>query len=744
MRKHPLLAAGRAISWRLPSLPVAVGAVIALAAGGSGAQAATRPVVSTSVAAPGASPVVAGTWKLLPKAPVASLPGDATAVWTGREVIIHGNYFPGAGGIRGVTFAYLPATGKWVRLANGPAGPSAYETTDIAVWTGSRDLVFGQTSAIYNPAANTWRQMPRGIIGYGAVTGWTGRLFFAWGGTCCMDESHDGYAYSLASNTWRQLPTAPLSVRRDASGTWTGRELVVAGGFRFGFRGPDVYFRDAAAYNQATGKWRKIAPMPRREWGATAVWDGKEILFIGGSVPGVNGPPARGLAYNPRTNRWWLLPTMAYPRFGFAAVWTGRQLLVWGGLTAKRIPPPHGEAYTPATGKWTALRASPLRGRSYPVAVWTGRQMFVWGGSSSSGSGFTDGAIYTPSAQVTSVAGHAWVASAESSSASQTAAVPASFRPASASFVSSAWGVALGGVACTTGKVCLARLAVTADGGEAWHWINTPGVRLWVPNAPSRRSVVSQVVFASRRNGWLFNQNVGRLWATHDGGAHWRRLSLPGGISALVTSGGTAYALAGGKLFRSPAGKDAWVRAGTVTGSSLAAFGKAAWVGTTSYLWTTADGGVHWHKYRFHCAGASYFGLAGIAAASTSRVFFLCVGNGAAGSIGKELMLSVNGGRTQQRAGQPPLGGSYPLAITVPPYRGKTVLVGASFRLYRTADGGESWTIVIGYNQSGVWSYLAYVSPTTGWAVDGVYPLFSQSRLLRTLDQGRSWQAVRF
>jgi hypothetical protein len=49
-----------------------------------------------------------------------------------------------------------------------------------------------------------------------------------------------------------------------------------------------------------------------------------------------------------------------------------------------------------AASKWTALLASPLRGRQFPVAVWNHRRMFVWGGYSSTGSGFTDGAVFTP------------------------------------------------------------------------------------------------------------------------------------------------------------------------------------------------------------------------------------------------------------------------------------------------------------------------------------------------------------
>ena len=59
------------------------------------------------------------------------------------------------------------------------------------------------------------------------------------------------------------------------------------------------------------------------------------------------------------------------------------------------------------------------------------------------------------------------------------------------------------------------------------------------------------------------------------------------------------------ELFSSPAGRDAWARIGTMTGSNLAVSGKAAWFGTSTasastYLWATADG-VRWRKYPFSC-----------------------------------------------------------------------------------------------------------------------------------------------
>ena len=361
------------------SLPLLLGVVIALAAGTSGSARAGTGRGATAARA-------AGTWKLLPAAPVTK-PAGEVSVWTGGEMIIHGVRT----GKPGVTFAYRPASGTWATLRPGPASHSQ-EAVDVAVWTGSRMLVMGLTNGSYNPAANTWRPIaPLPLPDQGAVVAWTGHRALVWGGVCCAGSSSDGTAYDPKTNTWRMLPAAPLPPRRFAAGAWTGKVLIVAGGAT---PRPDHtlrLLRDAAAYNPVTRTWRKVAPMPLGRWDAKAVWDGKEILFLGGQTGEPGQLAVRGVAYNPATNRWRWLPKMAYPRSGFAAVWTGRQVLVWGGLTAANIPPPHGEAYTPATGKWTALPASPLRGRADPMAVWTGRQLIVWGGS-----GFTDGAAYTP------------------------------------------------------------------------------------------------------------------------------------------------------------------------------------------------------------------------------------------------------------------------------------------------------------------------------------------------------------
>ena len=271
MSSHSTLFTARARRMFL-SLTLAAAVVIALAAGAGGSaragtgqapapgRAAALSARYLTTVADGAQSA-AGTWKLLPAAPATTKPSSAVSAWTGHEMIIHGTFgtYPTRGRF---TLAYHPATRTWTRLAPGPAWMSA-QTTDIAVWTGSRMLEFGQTNASYNPASNRWTPVPGPDGPTSSVLGWTGHQLIMWLGSCCAGGSDTAEAYSPATSTWHTLPASPLQMRSAASGTWTGRELVVAGGIDPNPSSPRT-FRDGAAYNPLTRTWRKIAPMQAR------------------------------------------------------------------------------------------------------------------------------------------------------------------------------------------------------------------------------------------------------------------------------------------------------------------------------------------------------------------------------------------------------------------------------------------------------------------------------------------------
>jgi photosystem II stability/assembly factor-like uncharacterized protein len=68
---------------------------------------------------------------------------------------------------------------------------------------------------------------------------------------------------------------------------------------------------------------------------------------------------------------------------------------------------------------------------------------------------------------------------------------------------------------------------------------------------------------------------------------------------------------------------------------------------------------------------------------------------------------------------------------------------GLSF-LYRSADGGKTWTAATYTDDGAPWNSLAYVTRAVGWVViDGPLQV-GANRLLRTADSGRSWHTIRF
>lgn len=315
--------------------------------------------------APQATPL-AGSWRKLPPAPLPELASRLSA-WTGHELLVlgrvHGDFY----------FAsYSPRTDSWRRLP-APTRPKRAGPYRI-VWTDRALLLWGQgVFEWYSPASGRWHtpsQPPTGAAP--AVVAWTGSGVLGWVGS-------GGAAYDDDADTWTALPPAPVAATRGSTGVWTGRELVVVAGDR------------AAAYRPGTGRWRRLPRLPGARPGAKAVWDGSEVLVVGGS-----DAPQVGYGYDPNANRWRTLAPMGSGRAHSAVVWSGRRLLLWGGLT--RVPgtfaiPHNGLAYDPQADIWSPLPQAPLAGRADPAGAWTGHSLIVWGG----GLGLGDGAAFTPS-----------------------------------------------------------------------------------------------------------------------------------------------------------------------------------------------------------------------------------------------------------------------------------------------------------------------------------------------------------
>ena len=276
-----------------------------------------------------ASPL-AGSWRLLPPAPIGPQAGRS-ALWTGRELLVLGRH---------ASAAYSPRRNSWHKLGPRPTA---------AVWTGKQLLAWGPTAPVSRPT----------------IVAWTGRELIGW-------SRAGGAAYRADTRRWRRLPAAPFL----GSAAWARQELIVVSGSR------------AAAFRPGSG-WHILPSLPEARAGANAVWDGTELLVVGG-----NDAPTQGFAYDPKRDAWRRLAPMDSGRAHAAAVWTGKRLLVWGGETGgpgNFVTPPHGLAYDPRADRWSPLPQAPLRGRLDPLAVWTGHAMIVWGGA-----GLADGAAFTP------------------------------------------------------------------------------------------------------------------------------------------------------------------------------------------------------------------------------------------------------------------------------------------------------------------------------------------------------------
>jgi hypothetical protein len=260
----------------------------------------------------------------------------------------------------------------------------------------------GPAMPVAVPGSPGWTRLPGAPIAprseYGAV--WTGKEMIVWGGYSGNTQYGDGAAYDPATRTWTKIAAGPL-VGEDLPVTvWTGKDMLIFGGSGASGASPD-----GAAYDPATNTWRKLAPIPASlgnltASGSYAVWTGKVMVAWGffGKGGGAHGGGSLAAAtYDPAANSWTAgtaAPAQA-PLFG-DAFWTGKEMIVWGQSpdSAGHLA---GYAYDPASRTWSTLPASPLgpAGRQSMLAVWTGKYLVVGGGDSTTGLQ-KDAAAYDP------------------------------------------------------------------------------------------------------------------------------------------------------------------------------------------------------------------------------------------------------------------------------------------------------------------------------------------------------------
>lgn len=232
-----------------------------------------------------------------------------------------------------------------------------------AVWTGTQLVVWGGQSAV-DPTANT-------------------ELDYCFNGDYQQCQRFaDGAVYDLATDTWTPITADGAPSRRQGHVmAWTGKDVLVVGGFDY----PEVDrwtpLADAYRYSVSEDRWSTIAlpqalhdaivkssgPDPRPfEWTGSRllmkvatspiyaydpsadVWQTVSDPPNGAACPAANsqgvcvdaaGNRYYGL-YDSAKNRWQLLdyPIRDQTLHSTGTIWTGSQLLEWGGYRVGPTP----------------------------------------------------------------------------------------------------------------------------------------------------------------------------------------------------------------------------------------------------------------------------------------------------------------------------------------------------------------------------------------------------------------------
>lgn len=125
-------------------------------------------------------------------------------------------------------------------------------------------------------------------------------------------------------STWHALPPSGLGARGGAVVVWTGREVLVWGGYRGDLNGL-LALQSGAAYDPTTGAWRAIADNQWAHPGAVGVWASDRLYVLA-----KNG----GAVYSPATNTWHDIGMLPESSGGFiGGTWSGTTLfgVVYGG-----------------------------------------------------------------------------------------------------------------------------------------------------------------------------------------------------------------------------------------------------------------------------------------------------------------------------------------------------------------------------------------------------------------------------
>ena len=334
--------------------------------------------------------------------------------------------------------------------------------------------------------------------------------------------------------------------------------------------------------------------------------------------------------------------------------------------------------------------------------------------------------------------------------------VPAGFRAASVTFVSTREAFVLGTAPCQHAP-CTS-IARTLDRGVSWRGLPAPAVPLGEPGT-STGPVVWGIRFATPEHGFAFGNG---MWVTTDGGRHWSAAAYPGDLvlSLEITSHQVLAVTArhgpdgptGWTLSRHALGGGPWTRVTALadnsgTGIIAAQAGLAAVVDGSSVL-VTGDGGLSVTRHVTPCSAADgrFPAATSVAVEAPYGLALLCTGQGYTSHTDKTVYVSGDLGATWKLAGHPGSVGDGGMIAASAPGHLTIATASALSLLYYSADNGRTWHIAATYSDGGQgWNDLGFTTISDGVVIHG-HPVYGDmlGQLLLTDNGGLTWHAATF
>lgn len=404
-----------------------------------------------------------------------------------------------------------------------------------------------------------------------------------------------------------------------------------------------------------------------------------------------------------------------------------------GGLRARRAGPPR----RPARGPRPPRRSSGIFAVLAAAAVVVAVVVIVLGN------------VHSNKPQETAAnAEHSSTTTASGSSTAKTtqttpapalapATLPTTFAPQSFTAISELTWWLLGTGPCPSGvQSPCGSIILTTDGGRHFSATHAPAASLVTDQGGS--SGYSQIRFADPHNGFAYGPG---LFATHDGGSTWHAVDVGGAVTDLAISSGQVYATVepangSGKLMHAPVTSDTWsavAAAGDVSGSLwvqgptiIVQSGQGTGIGTN--LLVSTDAG---QSFTAHPAPSP--GLPCLFAAPTPPVVWARCATGMNSGVWR----SSDGGATFTAVVSTGL--SLPNSAPFAAASSSTAVVGYQ-QLYRTTDDGATWNRT---GPTGIrWAYLGFTDPTHGVALGFAGQNETDEQLYYTTDAGQTYHRV--